>query len=364
MDDASSDAAPTPGRVSDASPLRVSAVVVAHGRREFLADALRSLEDQTLPKDQFEVIVVKDFDSPELAPDFERVRAEVVDLDPGPLGAWIDRVRHRLRGELVAFLDDDDTFAPDKLARAVEVFRSMEHGLYYHHGTRPWPGPRPDRTAPGHDPTAPAAPLRAVSPPEWRRTFRTLWRAGAAFNLSSIVVRRALLARFPEQLVRIEVSLSAFLFYAALAAEGTVLLEDRPLTSYRREEGFRRDGAPNPRSALRLSALAGSRGTDARVLRELIAPLSQPELEAPLRAAIAQASILRALETHVGSKREVAGALWRIVRDRPWGALAAERVVFCDALLFLLSVDLGCRAWERHRGLVAPPAFRSHRPDR
>jgi len=43
----------------------ISVIVTAYNRRRYLPFALKSLEAQTLPKDKFEVIVVKNFDDKE-----------------------------------------------------------------------------------------------------------------------------------------------------------------------------------------------------------------------------------------------------------------------------------------------------------
>jgi Glycosyl transferase family 2. len=43
----------------------ISVIVTAYNRRRYLPFALRSLEAQTLPRDRFEVIVVKNFDDKE-----------------------------------------------------------------------------------------------------------------------------------------------------------------------------------------------------------------------------------------------------------------------------------------------------------
>jgi Glycosyl transferase family 2. len=40
----------------------ISVIVTAYNRKKFLPYALKSLESQTLPKDKFEVIVVKNFE--------------------------------------------------------------------------------------------------------------------------------------------------------------------------------------------------------------------------------------------------------------------------------------------------------------
>jgi len=39
----------------------ISVIVTAHNRREFLLDAVNSALNQTLPKDEYEIIVVRNF---------------------------------------------------------------------------------------------------------------------------------------------------------------------------------------------------------------------------------------------------------------------------------------------------------------
>jgi hypothetical protein len=329
--------------------------VVAHQRREFLLDALRSIERQTLPRSQFEVFLLKDFETPELRPMLDLLGVTVVDLPPGPLGTWFVQVRERLRGDLVAFLDDDDLFEPGKLDQVLEDFRSDRTAVYLHHATRALIEPGRD-AKPATDQRArtESKATRTVTPADWRMNFRGLWQRGPAFNLSSIVVRRQIVNAFPDQLGRIQVSLSAFLFYATLCLNGNFLLESRALTRYRREEGFGPGGNPTPRSARRLSALARPRGSDAGVLLELVGPLRFPSCESPLHAARAQADLVEALEgAGVGRKRALSDLLLAF-RFRSLGALAAERSLLRDALKFVVAPQWGRQSWERHCA-VQPP---------
>jgi glycosyltransferase involved in cell wall biosynthesis len=39
----------------------ISVIITAHNRREFLLDAVNSALNQTLPKDEYEIIIVKNF---------------------------------------------------------------------------------------------------------------------------------------------------------------------------------------------------------------------------------------------------------------------------------------------------------------
>jgi glycosyltransferase involved in cell wall biosynthesis len=106
----------------------ISVVLPTYGRPEFIRRAARSVLDQTYT--DAELIVVDDC-SPDPAAD------AVADLPDGPIPLRV--VRHEVNrgapaarntgiehaeGEFVAFIDDDDTWAPEKLERQLEVFEA------------------------------------------------------------------------------------------------------------------------------------------------------------------------------------------------------------------------------------------------
>src|SRR3954454_4952353 len=111
-------------------PPRVSVVMATHNRAQRLAAMLDSLREQTLPHDDFEVIVVDDASTDDGAT--RRTLEEAL-----PRGGLALRVVHRDRSRgpavarnqgwhmagapLVAFTDDDCRAAPGWLAAAVAV---------------------------------------------------------------------------------------------------------------------------------------------------------------------------------------------------------------------------------------------------
>ncbi len=115
----------------DGPPL-VSVVLPTHGRPEKLGRALRSISEQTFGG--WELVVVDDNGAgSESQARTEAVVREV--SDPARLtyvahehnrggGAARNTGIERSRGSFVAFLDDDDTWDPEKLALQVEAFAS------------------------------------------------------------------------------------------------------------------------------------------------------------------------------------------------------------------------------------------------
>lgn len=113
--------------------MKVTAAITTYDRAALLPGALESVFAQTRPAD--EVLVVDDGSTDEtphvLARYGERIR--VVRQENGGRSAARNRAVLEARGRYVSFLDSDDRWLPDKLARQVPVLESdprvgMVHG--------------------------------------------------------------------------------------------------------------------------------------------------------------------------------------------------------------------------------------------
>lgn len=107
----------------------VSCIVPVHNGAEFLADALGSIVEQDYPA--IEVIVIDDGsvdDSVEVAQSFEQVRL----FQHANCGNAAARNRgiDVAQGEYLAFLDQDDLWARDKISCQVEAMQANPELLY------------------------------------------------------------------------------------------------------------------------------------------------------------------------------------------------------------------------------------------
>jgi glycosyltransferase involved in cell wall biosynthesis len=126
-----------PGSVrptADKRPL-VSVIIPTFNRAELLPRALESVIAQTF--DDYEILVVDDESTDEtkdvvLSYGEARIRYLRQAENAGP-GAARNRGLREARGDLIAFLDSDDEWLPDKLTRQVSLFREIapEVGLVY-----------------------------------------------------------------------------------------------------------------------------------------------------------------------------------------------------------------------------------------
>ena len=105
---------------------KISVVVPAYNSADTLERLLASLDAQTLPQDEFEVVVVDDGSSDgtfELLQQLQQDRPNLRAKRIAPSG-WASRPRNvgteLARGEYVLYMDSDDTLYPDALRRCHE----------------------------------------------------------------------------------------------------------------------------------------------------------------------------------------------------------------------------------------------------
>ncbi len=210
--------------------MKVSVIVMAHGRRDFLRYAVDSALRQTAAAADYEVVVTKDFSDP-----YVDALPGVRLLDSAGMGTgeMIADAARASTGDLVAFLDDDDVWETEKLARVLSVFRDDPGLAYYGHGQSVI-----------NDAGRPAPMGGAM----WRRQRRLRsdievpspiggsvadWLWADPGNDSSITLQRAaLLAREPF-LRQIRASIDTFLLWTGLLSSGGVRFSREPLTRLR-----------------------------------------------------------------------------------------------------------------------------------
>ncbi len=110
----------------------ISVVVTAHDRRRYLPEALRSLEAQTLGKDRFEVIVVRNFEDSFSDGIIRRNGWKNIVTDVVPVGGKMAIGLQEAKGEVITFLEDDDMYAPERLQAVAQAFTGLRGLVYFH----------------------------------------------------------------------------------------------------------------------------------------------------------------------------------------------------------------------------------------
>ena len=110
----------------------ISVIITVHDRKNFITKAVKSVLDQTIDKRFYEIIVIKNFTDKEIDSFLQEhgVRTALIRENPVILKHYLGIEMAKF--EVIAFLDDDDTFHPQKLDRLFEVFSRIEGCDFYH----------------------------------------------------------------------------------------------------------------------------------------------------------------------------------------------------------------------------------------
>ncbi|MFP3319319.1 MAG: glycosyltransferase family A protein [Acidilobus sp.] len=225
----------------------ISVIVTAYNRRRYLPFALRSLETQTLPKDKFDVIVVKNFDDKESDDIISRNGWKDVYNDDPYHGRMVLAGLEEAKGEVITFLDDDDMYVSNRLEEVYKAFKSYDRLVYFHNSQtiidengnvleRPPPSLPISKNLVGGSPIIiDVDKLRGLAK-RYNVSVADLVlkvRAGADINNGSVAVRRRIVESHIQLLKRVPASIDNFVFVSSLKAGGLMYFTDEKLTLYR-----------------------------------------------------------------------------------------------------------------------------------
>ena len=204
----------------------ISVIVTAYNRKEFLLQAVSSALRQTLPRDFYEVIVVKNFEDEEIDRQLKHMGVTNLSSNSVGLGAKVSEALEIARGDVISPLEDDDMFSSDKL----EVVRSVfERGdVVFLRNRRAFVDTKGRGI--GEERAQPPFAARGSDP----GALRKLIGLNAGCCCSAMSIRRsALYSADIERLKRLVLGVDSFYFAASLLHGGVLAYDPRPLTLYR-----------------------------------------------------------------------------------------------------------------------------------
>lgn len=112
----------------------ISVIIVCHERRNFILQAIKSVERQTISKDLYEIIVVKNFLDEKIDKYIECLNGKnILSMETSGWSKLICGVKAS-EGEILCFLDDDDMFREDKLENIFTIFNKYQSLCFLHNG--------------------------------------------------------------------------------------------------------------------------------------------------------------------------------------------------------------------------------------
>jgi len=214
--------------------IEISVIVTAYNRKEFLKDALESLNNQTLEKNKFEVILITNFEY-NTYENLNGVNLKHIIMD-GSLGKFLHRGIAESRGEIITFLDDDDKFSNTKLERVFEVFSSRKEIIYLHNAQEFIDRDSNLLERPKNFPSFPNDLL--LRSDQIDSVFKTLKEfhldlQHLFFNLSSVSVARKIFDEHSNEIKKLLANPDDLIFYVASASRGELFFTKTKLTMYR-----------------------------------------------------------------------------------------------------------------------------------
>ncbi len=295
----------------------IAVVVAAYRRRRFLAGALDSVLAQTIPRKSMEILALADFDDSEI--DAHCAREGIAcRRDPEPvIGRWLLDAVDATRSPIVAILEDDDLFAPEHLARALERFRAHPETTLYRNRVsvvdeQGAPVPISRWESIERDRGLDAGPIEVLADSK-NEGIERLRRSGAEWlNVGTMVFRRTILTPEIRPLIARSICPDLFVFVAAAVSPGSMFFDDARTTVYRhygtsasRRTGWKQRHWEDHQGFARFvrsrgpSALASWLDARARMLGRVA---DAADLLDPIRAGAAPASVRGSLRAYLGRR--------------------------------------------------------------
>lgn len=113
----------------------ISVIIVAYDRKQFILKAIQSTLNQTLPREKYEIIVIKNYEDKNIDEFVFTNRIINIISDKKSLSGKLYEAINRASGEIILFLEDDDMFYKEKLETVLNKFENDKNLVYYHNSS-------------------------------------------------------------------------------------------------------------------------------------------------------------------------------------------------------------------------------------
>ena len=109
----------------------VSILITAYNRKDYVVDAIRSALNQTISRDNYEILLVHNIDDVALENFCENNGIVVIKMPDDTIGSYMLKGLETSHGDIICFLDDDDLFLPNKLETLRNIFSAYPDLMYF-----------------------------------------------------------------------------------------------------------------------------------------------------------------------------------------------------------------------------------------
>ena len=182
----------------------ISVIISDYNRKLYIVNALKSVIHQSLSRENYEIILVKNFEDSNIDDFASQNQIKLLISQDISLSGKIREGLSYATGNVICFLDDDDKFYENKLEYIYNKFKTTKNLVYLHNNFS---------SIDDND-----------QPIKYKNT-------NPDFNMSSISIRRDIIN--VDTLTRVSKSIDTLMYMYALESSKQIVIDDTVLTYYR-----------------------------------------------------------------------------------------------------------------------------------
>ena len=181
----------------------ITVIITAYDRKAFILKAVKSVLNQNMPEDNYELIVVKNYNDKMIDDFLNKNGIKNIYSHDKSLGGKLNQAINISTGEVITFLEDDDAFLEGKLKYVYSLFDKNKNLAYYHNQYMP------------------------VN----EKYETTLYKNNSPdFNMSCISIRKDIIES--EKIIGIIDAIDTFMYLSALESGKLILADRKKLSIY------------------------------------------------------------------------------------------------------------------------------------
>ena len=221
---------------NESKRILVSVVICAYNRKDFIHNAIKSVQNQNFDMRCLEIVIVTNYEIEkfnELMAD-SNCDIKILKGYDEPLGLYYTRAINSARGSIISFLDDDDEFSPEKLNYIVDEFNKDPNLVFVNNDVHIIDSQEIQLSAMDND-------FRFRSG-RTKSLFLNIKKSNDCYNAirkhgnfcnSSISIKTSNIKEYIDQLKDVSGAEDDFLFFSSLFSGGNMLISEKRLTYYR-----------------------------------------------------------------------------------------------------------------------------------
>ena len=209
----------------------ITVIIQAYKRKKFIENAIKSVLNQTLDKQKYEILVIKAFRDKKIDTLIKKYNIKSIYNPSKKEGVRLVSALNKIRGQVIAFLDDDDEFEVDKLKFVYKYFKENPNLSFYHNSYSIINENNKNVKKNVCNFSSNYSTLLIKDNKNNLNEIIQRWHIQE--NASSMAVKKKLIREKINELKKIRVSLDAFLLLIALLNKVEILADKKALTRYR-----------------------------------------------------------------------------------------------------------------------------------